>query len=288
MESTPTPSSGSFDLDSGGVNTALGRGGILTPGGMALSTTSKLVAGEVEGAWIQEASLSGRVGAGDVGRREQHKAAEGDGQREGAAVTQFARTAIRSFYRIRTSSRPRRAVPEAYRPSPFRFTRRCIIINTSSSQSDAASSSVASANALLIQNVPKLLTGGVPTAPPPVPPRVSVPVLQPTEPAEFVVRLTAISTTPYCARSHVAPHEWMRNRSAAKERGSGETFGKVPFPRSRSRPKELGSLPGYAMRIRSRGRTLSSLSRAGPEIFERDARMKASVDSMDSGDSTAS
>ncbi|KAG8898712.1 hypothetical protein FRC00_002410, partial [Tulasnella sp. 408] len=48
MESTATPSSGSFDPDSGGANTALGRSVIVTPGGITFSTTSKLVAGRFD------------------------------------------------------------------------------------------------------------------------------------------------------------------------------------------------------------------------------------------------
>ncbi|KAG8944729.1 hypothetical protein FRC04_001582 [Tulasnella sp. 424] len=68
--------------------------------------------------------------------------------------------------------------------------------------------------------------------------------------------------------------------------GSGDGFAKVPFPRSRSRPREMGfASAGYAMRTRSGARTLSSLSRVGLEIFERDGRVRDSIDSMDSVDS---
>ncbi|KAG8917707.1 hypothetical protein FRC01_002274, partial [Tulasnella sp. 417] len=54
-------------------------------------------------------------------------------------------------------------------------------LSDTQSQSDAASSSIASANALLIQNALKLLAGGTPNAPPPVPPAVAMPVLQPAQ-----------------------------------------------------------------------------------------------------------
>ncbi|KIO20872.1 hypothetical protein M407DRAFT_245673, partial [Tulasnella calospora MUT 4182] len=42
------------------------------------------------------------------------------------------------------------------------------------------------------------------------------------------------------------------------------------------------------MSMGNRGRALSSLSRVGPEIFEREGRVRDSIDSMDSVDSTAS
>lgn len=53
-------------------------------------------------------------------------------------------------------------------------------LSETQSQSDAANSSIASANALLIQNVLKLLVGGAPRAPPPPvpPPPVAVPPQQ--------------------------------------------------------------------------------------------------------------
>ncbi|KAG9023462.1 hypothetical protein FS837_005789, partial [Tulasnella sp. UAMH 9824] len=85
---------------------------------------------------------------------------------------------------------------------------------------------------------------------------------------------------------HERVHE---ENTFGEERASGEVFGKVPFPRSRSRPRELGfASAGYAMKMGNRGRTLSSISRVGPEMFERDARLRDSIDSMDSVDSTAS
>ncbi|KIO16124.1 hypothetical protein M407DRAFT_247063 [Tulasnella calospora MUT 4182] len=74
-----------------------------------------------------------------------------------------------------------------------------------------------------------------------------------------------------------------RKNTFNEERASGEAFGKVPFPGSRSRPRELGfGSAGYAMSMRNRGRALSSLSRVGLEIFEREGRVRDSIDSMDS------
>ncbi|KAG8917708.1 hypothetical protein FRC01_002275, partial [Tulasnella sp. 417] len=80
-----------------------------------------------------------------------------------------------------------------------------------------------------------------------------------------------------------------RKSTIDEKRAGGEVFRKVPSLRSRSRPRELGFASArYAMRMGSRGRTLSSPSQVGPEIFEREARVRDSIDSIDSVDSTAS
>ncbi|KAG8893052.1 hypothetical protein FRC01_013801, partial [Tulasnella sp. 417] len=71
-------------------------------------------------------------------------------------------------------------------------------LSDTQSQSDAASSSIASANALLIQNALKLLAGGTPNAPPPVPPAVAMPVLQPTQ------QIPPIPTLPTAAVSQTS------------------------------------------------------------------------------------
>ncbi|KAG8957213.1 hypothetical protein FRC00_004323, partial [Tulasnella sp. 408] len=99
--------------------------------------------------------------------------------------------------------------------------------------------------------------------------------------------LFSVSTSTTAAESSMSGST--RKNTFDEERASGEVFGKVPFPRSRSRPRELGfASAGYAMKMGNRGRTLSSISRVGPEMFERDARVRDSIDSMDSVDSTAS
>ncbi|KAG8926804.1 hypothetical protein FRC01_008346, partial [Tulasnella sp. 417] len=99
--------------------------------------------------------------------------------------------------------------------------------------------------------------------------------------------LYSVSTSTTAAETSLSGST--RKNTFDEDRAGGEAFGKVPFPRSRSRPRELGfTSAGYAMRMGSRGRTLSSLSRVGPEMFEREARVRDSIDSMDSVDSTAS
>ncbi|KAG9020895.1 hypothetical protein FS837_007770, partial [Tulasnella sp. UAMH 9824] len=83
--------------------------------------------------------------------------------------------------------------------------------------------------------------------------------------------LSSVSTSTIAAESSMSRST--RKNTFDEERAGGEVFGKVPFPRSRSRPRELGfASAGYAMKMGNRGRTLSSISRVKPEMFERDAR----------------
>ncbi|KAG8911232.1 hypothetical protein FRC01_005828 [Tulasnella sp. 417] len=99
--------------------------------------------------------------------------------------------------------------------------------------------------------------------------------------------LFSVSTSTTAAETSLSGST--RKNTFNEDHADEEVFGKVPFTRSRPRPRELSfTSAGYAMQMGSRGRTLSSLRRVGPEILEREARVRDSIDSLDLVDSTDS
>ncbi|KIO20741.1 hypothetical protein M407DRAFT_29635 [Tulasnella calospora MUT 4182] len=161
-------------------------------------------AGELESSWTQEACFDGHVRAGDVrcGGGEirccggvQFACAVGAGSVIRAAHWRLGRRCGKEeeaqFRKLTVALSPHPHQPPPHHPHLHQLGSSASHASTHSRsslgglsetnpQSDAASSSIASANALVIQNALKLLAGGAESAPAPVPPPpVAVPPQQP-------------------------------------------------------------------------------------------------------------
>ncbi|KAG9020640.1 hypothetical protein FS837_008031, partial [Tulasnella sp. UAMH 9824] len=208
MEFPPTPSSGSFDLGSGGgSNSAFGRSRTVTPGGMTFATTTSEAEFDDRGrsrlrgprrpvsvaGSVQETFAAGNNRSTVVSNLpapsepdplpELHTAEEGESQRRrrplpSLPVQQYVPLPHPNLQQTANSSSG--SLPSLSLPIHPPLHRQHQLSSSAShasthsrsslgglsktqSQSDAASSSIASANALLIQNALKLLAGGAPT-----------------------------------------------------------------------------------------------------------------------------